>query len=383
MRFFLALWRWFTSLLLHLSVLGLIASLIFVLIFSNRQTVKDALIESDVYNKFVVTVINDNNEKSSDSTSSLPFDDPEIIEIAKKSFSPSSLKNASEGIIDQIYTWLEGDVASLQFEADFSKQSNIFIDLTSSYAANRLTELPACGTTDISNITVFELQCRPENVPYSFVKDRVTEDLQASDFFNDMTISQDDLPKTQDGRSLDSQFSFIPEVYSIAKNGIWIFSSIFLIAAVVFVLARRPYRKGFKVLGRDLLSNGATLVAMTFIFGFILPRYTNSFNIKGSETTQLMNGVTNVFVRRFDVLIINICLQIIALAIVILAIERLSRPSSKYSNLSKKSGVSTSHSKQSKDSAVKLKNPPLQTSETKQKTKTSARPAKKYRKIQL
>jgi hypothetical protein len=382
-RFLQLLLRWFSSLFLHGTLLLFILSLCFVFIFGNRQVAKDVLIESDVYNQFIVSVIEDNRQATENKTSILPLDDPEITNLAIESFPPLDLKAKTDIFIDEAYDWLDGKKDNLSFTISFDEEVEIFIDRVSTYAANRLTTLPACTDENIASVTVFELTCRPENVPLQFVKDRVEEDLRATEFFQNMSITEQNLPKTENGDLLHEQLSFVPTINQLAKRGVWLFGIMFFAAALFFVYVRRPHRKGFKLLGRDLLSNGATFIVMTVLFGFIIPSFTNAFSVQGSSTVKLLNSISDEYVKRFDIVIINVALQIVAVAIVILALEKISRPASVYSSASKKSGVATSVPKKSKTKQPSSKLPPIQTSEVKKKPRKRTKKPAKYRKMGL
>ncbi|MCA9328629.1 hypothetical protein KC959_02575 [Candidatus Saccharibacteria bacterium] len=382
MRFARGIFRWLSSLFLHTTLLLFILSFAFVLVFGNKQVTKDALIESDVYNQFVPALITDNIKASEGKRSALPFDDPEIQKIAVESFAPVDLKEKTESFVDQLFRWLDGTDQKLSFVLDLEQQRNEFIDRVSTYAANRLGSLPNCTQVDLGNTTVFELECRPENVPLSFVKDKVREDLLASDFLKEVRFTEADLPKVESGKHIQDQYDFAPQLYQLAQKGIWIASILFGSALMVYVFLRRPMRKGMRKLGRDLFSSAAAFLLATIVFGFILPRYTNSFTIQGGETTKLLNNVFNVFVKRFDVILINVSLQIFAAALVIVVIEKMSRPASLYARVGKKAGLSTSLGTK-KTSGSKSKLPPVQTSEVTKIPKKRKKGSAKYRKMGL
>lgn len=382
MRFVRGLLRWLSSIFLHTALLLFIMSIAFTTIFGNDQVTKDALLESDVYNQFVPALLNDTIKANEGKRSSLPFDDPQIQNIAYESFAPKDLKAKTEYLVDSIFGWLDGTEPKLEFSVNLSDQKAKFIESVSTYAATRLGSLPDCTQVDLGNVTVFDLNCRPENVPLSFVKQKVADDLNNSEFLAKVSLTEQDLPRAESGKLLQEQYSFAPRLYRVAKSGVWFSSMLFLLAATLFVIVRRPIRKGVRTIGRDLFSSAATFMVMTFIFGFILPRYTNSFTIQGGESMKLFNSVINVFVKRFDIILINVSLQIFAVAVIIVVIERLSRSTSIYAGINKKSGLMTSLGNK-KSNEVRSKLPPVQTSEIKKRVKKRKKSLSKYRKMGL
>jgi hypothetical protein len=383
MQFARRILLWLSTLLMHTALVLFVASLSVIFLFGEKQALKDVLIESGVYTSFVDAVIADNVKTSANQLSSLPLDDPEIQKIAKQAFSPTALKNETESFVDKLYEWLNGEADSLTFEVELNPQKEVFIEMVSTYAANRLVGLPTCETVSAQNTTIFALSCRPENVPLEFVKNQVHDDLEGSSFFKDIRFTQDDLPKTKSGAYIHQELAFVPPVLRALRTSLWTFVAVFLLASALFVSVRRPLRKGFKLYGRDLLSNGGTLLVATVVFGFVIPKFTNGFNIQGNETVSLTNKISDTYIRHFDVLIINVALQVAACGLIIVMLERLSRPESKYRQIRKKSGLTTSYarSKVVIGKVVHKPLPPIQTSEGRKKSKTKSRASKKYRKI--
>ncbi len=383
MRLYKAILLWVSSIFVHLGLLLIFASLSVYFLIGNKQAAKEVLLESGVYTQFVDAVIADNNADSSKQKSSLPLDDPEIQKIARQSFSAKALQDNSEHFIDQLYAWLLGEKDELTFEVELNPEKEVFVELVSTYAANKVAALESCGQRDISMITIFELDCRPEGVSSSFIKERVREDLLSTDFFQDIRITEKDLPKTKNGQYLHEQYSFVPQIIQNMKSALWIFILVFVLSSALFVYARRPFRKGFKAYGRDLLSNALTLIVVTAFFGFMLPNLTESLSVEGNKTVTLFNNVSDTYIQRLDTLVINIALQTAAVGVLVLMLERVSRPWSKYDNVAKKSGLTTSYAKREvQGKLIRKPMPPVQTSETRRRVSTKKKSVpKKYRKI--
>lgn len=211
------------------------------------------------------------------------------------------------------------------------------IDKLSTYAALRLDGLETCTQQELQTNNLFELDCQPPGFYREIVKNQVTSDLENSDFLRNPVFTEDDLPRTEDEKSIVDKLSFVPLVYKILNNGIWIFGSIFVLASFLFILIRRPLRKGFKAIGKDLLGNGSMLIIFTVFYSYVLPKISGSFNLQLTNTgSESLDEVSNYFVHKLDILIINIAIQIAAVGLLILIIERMSRTSNIYSELAKK-----------------------------------------------
>ncbi len=75
MKFYKAVLKWLSSLLLHGALLLIIASLSVSFLFGNRNSAKEVLEESGVYNKFVNAILDDNIKSSQGKRNVLPFSD--------------------------------------------------------------------------------------------------------------------------------------------------------------------------------------------------------------------------------------------------------------------------------------------------------------------
>ena len=384
MRVLKGILKWISSIFFHLSLFGLIGVICFYSVLGSSDKLKNTVYASGAYDKFVDSIIEANSDQFKNQSNSLPLDDPAIQNIVKSVFTPKILKDKTESVIDGFYEWFDGDVDELKFEVDLSSQKNDLIDKLSTYAALRLDGLETCTQQELQTNNLFELDCQPPGFYREIVKNQVTSDLENSDFLRNPVFTEDDLPRTEDEKSIVDKLSFVPLVYKILNNGIWIFGSIFVLASFLFIIIRRPLRKGAKAIGKDLLGNGSMLIIFTVFYSYVLPKISGSFNLQLTNTgSESLDEVSNYFVHKLDILIINIAIQIAAVGLLILIIERMSRTSNIYAELAKKTGMTSSIAKESKQKQdVSVARPPLQTSEASKKPK-SAKKISTKRKITL
>jgi hypothetical protein len=382
MRFYRAVMLWFSSIVLHGTLLLIIASISIYFLFGNRNAAKEAFVDSGIYNEFVSAVLEENQDASTTTVSSLPLNDPEIQKIARQAFSPQALRRETEVVVDSVYDWLDEKSTRIEFDVSFVEEKTVFVELASTYAAQRLEALPSCGDRDISMIAIFSLDCRPEYVSSAYIKDKVADDLNNAEFFKSMRYTQDSLPLTANGKSLSDQYAFVPQLLQTIKNSLWLFVIVFLLACSLYIVIRRPFNKGMRSFGRDLVTNSGALLLATIVFGFILPRYTDNFAIKGTGTSDLFNRLFETYIHRFDIIIINITLQVAIIGVLILMLEKFSRPS-KYHNVKKKSGLTSSYEKKKvQGKLVRKQMPPVQSSEVpKVRPRKAKKVPKQYRKI--
>lgn len=382
MRFVTPLLRWLSALVFHFSLFFVIGAFAFVFLIGNEQTLKDTLVESEIYNKFIPSIIDANLDQTRDDLSSLPLDDINVRSIIRQSFAPQTLREQTEVVIDDVYAWLEGRTDYLEFSYDFTESKEAMNNGIANYAAQRVLSLPDCEVA-FAEVNVFNVDCKPAGFSFEFVRSQVLNDLQSSDFLKSPIINQDNLPKSPDGKTLEEQYSYVPTIFQILQGGIFISIILVVLSATLFVYVRRPLSKGFQALGRDLLSNGVMLILLTIGFGFLLPRYTDTFSIQGNATSALFNQVSDLYIQKIDIIVINVAIQIAAVGLGIMLIGRINKVAGGYRNARAKSGLITSNAvKRSTQPRGTSKRPPIQTSEVEKPSK-SRKPRSKKRKSKI
>lgn len=386
MKLVKGLLRWLSSVIFHLSLFMLIGSIGITILIGNPAKLKNIINDSGAYQNVIESIIATNIDNFSKSNDTLPLSDPEIQNIVRNVFTPEVLKEKTELFIDSVYSWLDKSSDNLEFSIDFTKQRDELFDGLSTYAATRLSGLPACTLEDLqATNNVFNLECQPPGFYENIVKTQVLGDLNNSDFLKNPEITENNLPKTADESKFTEKFHFMPLIYSILQNGIIIFGGFFVLCSLIYLLARLPFRKGFKSLGRDLLGNGVMLVIFTALYSALFPKITSSFKLQiTSSGNEAVEKSVNYFVHSVDVLVINIAIQIAVVGLLILIIEKMTRPTEFYAEVAKKSGLLTSEEKKTVQLVEKsdYKNAPVQTSEPANK-RTTKRKTKTKKKIQL
>lgn len=384
MRFIIGIFRWLTTVILHLSLFALIGAICFSVFFGNSVDLKNSIAESGIYESFVPSIISANIEQQTSESSSIPLEDPEIQKIINEVFNPKLLQSSADTVIDGVYAWLSGSSENLKFEIDFTQQRLELVDKLSTYSALRLKGLPPCSAEELQSANVFRLECQPPGFYETLVKNQVSNDLNNSDFLKGPVLTEKNLPIVKDGVPIDQKFHFAPFIFTILSNGIWIFGLIFVLATAVYIFVRKPARKGIKAFGKDLLANGIMLIVFTVFYSMVVPRLLSSYSLQANTGSSALNDSLNYFTNRLDILVINIAIQITAVGVILLVIEKMSRTASIYGVLAKKAGITTSVEHLPKSAKKeKTKKPPVQTSETAKKPKYTKQKSSKFKKMGL
>ncbi|MCA9332746.1 hypothetical protein KDA00_02635 [Candidatus Saccharibacteria bacterium] len=372
-----------SSSLLRLLIFFGITLLGLSIIVTNPGHIKNTFSSTGVYDNFVDDVLNDTVKANQNS--SLPINDPEVQLAIKKSFNSELLKQSNEQIIDSFYDWLEGKSEKPVFNLDFRDQRKQISDKIAELAFIRLNNLPTCFAVP-ETIDPFTAGCRPPYTDQAFEQQKLSDQIAGPEgIMPDATFTNEDLPKNSNGLIIYERYSSAPLIYKWLSYLPFMLGVVLIGLSVAVVLLNKTKRKGFQQLGSIVIGSAITLLITPIVFNFILPKFNNalSFNTQSESTQALINRVTNQLTADFYTNILNIGIQLLALGIVILGIEKFTRPVSKYSDVNKKSGIASGFAKRSSKTNKKYRpsDVPIQSSEHSKRHRPRSTKNKKYRKI--
>ncbi len=352
-------------------------------VFINQNSLKQTINESGIYDSFVQSVVQDSAKQNPNV--SIPLDDPQVKKIIQEAFPAASLQRNTEKIIDGTFMWLKGQTKTPEFSVDFSSERQIMANNIAGYAFEQLTQKPTCFAVP-ETIDPFTAGCIPPYTDINAERQNLSNTIASPDgLLPDVTFTQNDLPKDNSGAVIYQRYSYAPSVYQWLQFGAWIVAGLLLVVAIGIVLLSPTKRIGFQRLGIALISSGIALVITPIIFSYVLPQLSSSlsFNTSSTPGTQtLINNASNRLTNNFYALIINVTIQVIALGAAVLAAEKLTRPRTKYSSVSKRAGIVSSNAKRpSKGKKYKPSTMPIQSSEESARRKPHRTKNKKYRTI--
>jgi hypothetical protein len=374
----------FSSSSMRLFLFVSISFTVLAIIVSNSAYVKNALLETKAYNRFVPAII-EANIKQDQTANSIPFNNPEVQKIINSSFTPESLKDKSETLIDSFFAWLRGKTDKPEFKLDFTKEKQELAEELSEYAFNNLKSLPRCFFNP-TEIDPFYANCRPSNMDFEAEQKQLESQIFTTDsFLKDTVLTQDDFAKDSKGKTFIDKYWYAPIVYRWLLRLPWIFGTLTIVSATGYIVMSRRKREGVNVMGLAILTSSMSLVLLTVIFGFVVPYYTKNFNLGlgGTGAQKIMDDALNSLMKNVDSMIINVGIQAAVVGVLIVIFERFTRPESKYDKVSKKAGITSGFVPRGKTtkSSPKMSGVPIVSSDAPNKANNKTRNSKKYRKI--
>ena len=340
--------HWMTSYLIRLLLFGTILTAVIITIAGSSSSIKEVLDQTNGYDRFVSGVI-ESNKKQPLVAGSLDYSDPVIIRIFNDSFPSYDLRSNTEGVIDNIYLWLNKKSPSLEFSVDFTKNKQLFAEKLTDYAFIRLSRLPSCKTppTEVNPLTI---ACKPQGYDAKDVRESYKQQLIASDTFLGKTkLTASDLPKNSKGKTLPEQYSFAPRAFAWLRLAPYILGALSVLTAILYIITSPKKRQGVSGVGIILGSTGVTLAIFPIFFDYVLPRLTDTFKVESgtSGTQAIFSDAINHLTRHFDELFISIGIQMAIVGLSIYLLERATRGEvDKYKNIVKKAGLQSGTAKQ-------------------------------------
>jgi len=252
-------------------------SLVFNLVTSKPQKVKDIFAGSSLYSDLPAVLYDQAREEAKGEHIDIPLKDPGIRQIALDVYNPELLQSSTEKLIDGFYGWLEGETERPVANLDLSKQNKEFANKVSVYAKKQAMELPACDFSQLQNLgsfNIFDAKCLPPTISPAQVKKTFS---RADSALLDAKFSAQDI-KANDGEPLYKNFKNLPESFSIAKNIPFILAIIALMLAITIIYISKDRISGLRRISRSVLLAGILIVLLPIISSSIAKAIVNNMS---------------------------------------------------------------------------------------------------------
>lgn len=299
-------------------------------ILGSPTPVKQALDESGIYEAAIGSALKRSSaEVGASATSSLPLQDPGVQQAIEKAIPPDYLQSKSEGALDSVYRWLQGDTSSLQFSINVEDAKGKLADELAAYTQQRTTTLPVCeNDQDLTAVTnPLNATCVPAQFDPAAAGQTVkNEILSNQDFLPNSELAANDITNDQ-GQPLDQQLKVVPAVYEQVVLGTIITGALGVLCIAAILLLSGDLRSGLKRLGWSALPVGIITVLLAWGAGFALTKLTTALTQEGSDALQasIVNAVT-LLTQNMRHWWLAYGLVIIAIGLVSFVLSRTLRP---------------------------------------------------------
>jgi hypothetical protein len=373
-----------TGSLLRISIYATVTITALVLVFGNAATVKSVIREQKTYDRFVPALID--ASKNNTGKSSIPLDDPIIQNLINQSFPPKQLQTATENVINGTYNWLVGKTILLKFEVDFTSSKETLAFGLTNYAFQKLENQPACKVQP-TELDPFSATCLPKG--YNLPKEKAAfyrQIVDSKDFLSNPVLTADSLPKDQKGRRFTTTYSYAPRVFQWAKKAPLLLGGATFLLSILFIFLSKTKRIGIQNYGFGVLSMSFTLIITPFVIEYVIPHFTKNLTpeLGGGGVQAIFDDVITKLNSQINSLILNVGIQMALLGLMLLFFEKVTRPTSAYIDIPKKSGLLSSNPPKPPRTSKSMHatDVPIQTSEgSKSNKRLGKKNSVKYRNI--
>jgi hypothetical protein len=264
--------------------LGILSPLFIILLFATAfdvgfirtathpVTVKKLVAESGIYDTAVLNVLQQTKTIQT-SVGNFSASDPIIQNAAKTAITPQYVQQNTEVAIDNIYQWLDGQIAQPNFSFDLSGAKNAFAEQVAGGVQQKLSTLSAC--TPAQNLAIAQsgsydavnANCLPKGVtPASAASNVKAGILNNQDFIKETKIGAANVKGDNPNQSVfdQSDVKNIPKQYQRAKKTPFILAILTILAGAGIVFLSRSWQVGLRHIGINLVVIGIIMLVFSW-----------------------------------------------------------------------------------------------------------------------
>lgn len=365
------------------SLYGFVTVVAFCVVFARPEAVKHVFVQANAYNRFVPLSI-EAAVRQNQNNAAAPIKDPAVQQIIQDSFSASKLHVETEKVIDSTYAWLNDETAKPDFVVDFSPNIDTLAQELSTYGMSRLRALPICSV-DMQVTDPFTASCRPQSFDYVAEQKSLEDAIRANNgIIPKTTFTVDDLPKTADGRTLVEQYAYVPQLFRAILYAPYVLLGVTIMSAVVAIRLDRKKRIATQRIGKSVIGATVFLILSPLFYVYVLPYFVPALSVDAAAGGGgvVLGDVITILTKQFTNQLIMVGLLCMVIGVMILVLERVTRPASRYVRVEKKAGLTSSEASRAKRGkiVVTAADVPIQTSEGK-RSRYTQRTNKRYRQL--
>lgn len=299
-------------------------SLAFVATFGTPDTMKQALLDSKVYDSISGMLASSTNAPNNSLGSQVlpgiqPIQDKqalarssEVQAAAKNAITPQSAQKAADQTIDGIYRWLDGTASQPDFKVDVQPIRQRFLDNLAQAYDKQFASLPVCTASQLQQFDPTtkdpaSITCIPPGIDREQLQKQAIDHLTASNsLLQQPVFTADSLPKDSQGRNIFQRAPDLPGFFQFMQRLPLVSAVVGLVCAILIFVIQRRWRPSIKPLAIALFSSSVSLVVIGCILGLGLRAFMASnplaslggqasgLNVVGSVVGAMAGSLTHV-----------------------------------------------------------------------------------------
>lgn len=233
---------------------------------ANRETVKNWLLVSGVYDNFVDEIVAESSRTAEETPTVGTIDQATLTNAAKAAFTPALLQDSLEAVLDGSYNWLEGSSDDLQFSVDFTDAKELFASELALAVKIKADALPTCPPDQIPpTLDVFTATCLPATVSTRLLANEFESNiLDSESLLKNPVINGDTILVNVNDQQLPIDEAY-PQVATWYQRALWLpiaLTAVSVLVLIGIVLLSDTKRRGLlhasKSLALAAFSTGIT-----------------------------------------------------------------------------------------------------------------------------
>ncbi|MGH7157395.1 MAG: hypothetical protein ACREGG_04790 [Candidatus Saccharimonadales bacterium] len=249
----------------------------FVRTATHPPTVKKLVADSGIYSAVVPSLLQQTKSISTNyGTASVS--NPIIKNAANLALPPQFIQQNTEMAIDNVYQWLNSNIAVPNFNVDLSGSKALFANKVADAVENRLSTLPACSASQNRQIAlsgqfdVFNATCSPGGSDPDSVIEQLRSSLASEqDFLPNTTINPANVKNGGSNQSIfNSQLKSAPKQFQLLKKSPFILGLLTILTGVGIIFLSSTWQKGLRHVGINLVVIGVIMLIFSWAFNRVV-----------------------------------------------------------------------------------------------------------------
>jgi hypothetical protein len=266
-------------------------------VFGSPTHIKKALDTSGIYDTAIASFVEQATNKQGTSDTQTSEGEAAVRKAVADAIPASYIKDQTNGVLDGIYAWVQGDTQNLAFSIDLTPVKTTLVDNLTAQALLRAQSLPTCTTEAqlTSTDDPFSMECLPPGTTPDTLANQTRQSVLDSEIFKNASITPADLTEKSD-KPLDQQLSPVRDGYRGVKKSVYLTGLLAVIFIATAIFLSRPKQSGIKRVALILLTTGGvgiiTAVVGNFVVKFVIDSLTEkaegALGTKIAQAAQLL-----------------------------------------------------------------------------------------------
>lgn len=244
------------------------ATFLLTFVFSQPQPVKQLVKQAGIYSYLSRTMVDTTTASLASSGQTYGLSKEAVARAVEKAFPVRDIEKKGERLIDDTYSWLEGNKPDYQPAFDIESNKKMLTLALADEAEKNFADKPACSDTqllELASDALTQSPCRPSNVDEDFLKAIFTQAAPSVVQEQNVALSNLSDKPTSSEAARNSGLASPQFIFIFLKYSFYIISGVILILYSIIFILTRHWRPFLKSVTRSLVVSGILLILYSLL----------------------------------------------------------------------------------------------------------------------